>query len=289
MIINAFKAGQLGNRLFHVSQLIVLAKETNSILVDYSFDDYKENFEHLKNEDYLLYPPGKRNFFLNRGLSMLKGRVANLRDFILHRKLSGKLVAYINQNGLKMEDYQTFLNERKKNRHYIIEGWINRDLTPLHLHRKLLADFFEPAKQHSQNVTQLITRAFNGVDLLIGIHIRRGDYKEYKQGLYYFDDTVYAGIMAKIQQTFAGKKLRFLICSNEEIEWNNYAAFDTIRANGHIIEDMYSLSYCDYIAGPISTYSMWASFIGEKPLFQILDKNAEFNLDRFKIVKDRAE
>ncbi len=35
---------------------------------------------------------------------------------------------------------------------------------------------------------------------------------------------------------------------------------------GDLIEDMYALASCDYLIGPPSTFTMWASFYGKVPL-----------------------
>lgn len=290
MIFNGFIAGQLGNRLFHTSQLMVLAHETNSTLVDFSFDDYKANFQNLYNKPFIVYPPARASAFKYKLFAPLKSRLPHLRDFINHRKLSGnKWLGLINQNGLVMTDFAELLKQRKAYNNYIIEGWISKDISPLSKYRKQLAAFFMPRQQHITNIETLIQKARKDVDMLIGIHIRRGDYKQYRNGEFYFDDNVYLNIMVNMQKQFPDKKIRYLICSNEEVEWANYSAYQVIPANNQIIEDMYALSYCDYIAGPISTYSMWASFIGQKPLYQIYKKDLEFDFNHFKIINDRSQ
>lgn len=49
-----------------------------------------------------------------------------------------------------------------------------------------------------------------------------------------------------------------------------------------IIEDMYSLAECDYIIGPPSTYTMWASFYGEVPLYMVDNPSLKPVLSDFK-------
>lgn len=269
---------------------MVLAHETNSTLVDFSFDDYKANFQNLYNKPFIVYPPARASAFKYKLFAPLKSRLPHLRDFINHRKLSGnKWLGLINQNGLVMTDFAELLKQRKAYNNYIIEGWISKDISPLSKYRKQLAAFFMPRQQHITNIETLIQKARKDVDMLIGIHIRRGDYKQYRNGEFYFDDNVYLNIMVNMQKQFPDKKIRYLICSNEEVEWANYSAYQVIPANNQIIEDMYALSYCDYIAGPISTYSMWASFIGQKPLYQIYKKDLEFDFNHFKIINDRSQ
>lgn len=289
MIINGFKAGQLGNRLFHASQLIVLSIETGSSYVDFAFDDYKENFEGLYNRPFLLYPQSNPSALRYKLLGKVWQKLDHIRDFTIHRKISNRYWAYINQNGLVMDDYNDLVEQRRKYKNYMVEGWISKDTTPLLKYRELLANIFKPRQQHLHNIENLIKKGKDGVDILMGIHIRRGDYKEYRGGIFYYDDNVYLNIMENMQKAFPEKKIRFLICSNEEVNWNNYAAYDVMPSNNQIIEDMYALSYCDYIAGPISTYSMWASFIRQKPLYQILRKDLPFDLNHFRVIKDRSE
>lgn len=289
MIINGFKAGQLGNRLFHASQLMVLAIETDSTLVDFSFDDYKENFENLHNKPFTVFPQGKLAGLKYKLLQPLRNKVLHIRDFLLHRNINTNWLKYINQHGLEMNSYEELLNERKQYKNYIVEGWINKDLTPLHKYRPLLVDFFMPKREHVNNVKELIAKARQGADILVGIHIRRGDYKEFRNGEFYYDDDVYLNIMANMQAKYADKKIHYLICSNEAVTWENYRNYTVFAGNNQIIEDMYSLSYCDYIAGPISTYSMWASFIGQKPLYHIRSKDQVFDFNNFYIVADRSK
>lgn len=52
---------------------------------------------------------------------------------------------------------------------------------------------------------------------------------------------------------------------------------------GHFIEDMYTLAECDYIFGPPSTYTMWASFYGKRPLQKIREKNQRIDFDKFEL------
>lgn len=44
---------------------------------------------------------------------------------------------------------------------------------------------------------------------------------------------------------------------------------------------MYLLARCDYIIDPPSTYTMWASFYGNVPLYMITDPTQSILLDSF--------
>jgi hypothetical protein len=45
--------------------------------------------------------------------------------------------------------------------------------------------------------------------------------------------------------------------------------------------DLYSLARCDYVFGPPSTYSQWASFYGNKPLLHVFDRDSQLLPERF--------
>ena len=64
-----------------------------------------------------------------------------------------------------------------------------------------------------------------------------------------------------------------------EILHNNSDSFSIQGADG--ITDLYALSKCDYIIGPPSSYSQWASFIGDVPLCPLLDSNMDISMDSF--------
>jgi len=66
--------------------------------------------------------------------------------------------------------------------------------------------------------------------------------------------------MNSVVRLFEGKKIKFLICSNIP---QNPSLFDNFNCGfdrRHLIEDMYALAECDYVVGPPSSYTMWASF-----------------------------
>jgi hypothetical protein len=45
--------------------------------------------------------------------------------------------------------------------------------------------------------------------------------------------------------------------------------------------DLYALAGCDWILGPLSTFSQWAAFFGNKPLLFLHSQNDSVKLNRF--------
>lgn len=61
---------------------------------------------------------------------------------------------------------------------------------------------------------------------------------------------------------------------------------ETTLPKNLMAEDLYSLSKADYIIGPPSSYSAWASLYGSVPLCFIEDSKADFSISDFIDIKD---
>jgi hypothetical protein len=84
-------------------------------------------------------------------------------------------------------------------------------------------------------------------------------------------------------------KVGFLLCSNGELDLSEFNGLSVFRPTNHFIEDMYSLAACDYIVGPPSTYSAWASFVGDTPLCVVHNPEDNFIKDDFRVfLEDRV-
>ena len=157
-----------------------------------------------------------------------------------------------------------------------INGWeYSHEKSYIDEQKQFLLRLFTPKDdvlQKSRNVL----REYNGIT--IGVHIRRGDYKDWCGGMYYYSDEEYLRIMSMLAKEAEqrGKNIRFLICSNEPFDTTQtkLSLFQIPDTDG--ITDLYGLAQCDYIFGPPSTYSQWASFYGDVPLCLIL--HAEQNV-----------
>jgi hypothetical protein len=104
--------------------------------------------------------------------------------------------------------------------------------------------------------------------LLLGVHIRRGDYRTWSGGQYFYDDEVYLQKLREAAALFPNRSLQIVLSSNEPVNLGLYRkAFPQTRlAIGLMAEDLLLLSKCDYLIGPPSTYSCWASYYGRVPL-----------------------
>lgn len=122
---------------------------------------------------------------------------------------------------------------------------------------------------------------FKNYDIKVGVHIRRGDYRGWNNGKYYYDDEVYNDKIEQFANLFKNKKILFILFSNEKVTLKPKQDYIISKCSWH--EDHYLLSLCDYIIGAPSTFTIWASFIGNVPLMHIYDKNDKVDFDSFNV------
>ncbi|HVP81201.1 MAG TPA: alpha-1,2-fucosyltransferase [Thermodesulfobacteriota bacterium] len=164
-------------------------------------------------------------------------------------------------------------------------GWNFRDRKNFEKHAETIRKCFGLASPYDENVEYRIDDCRRETDILIGVHIRRGDYKGWRGGIYYYDDSVYYDKMLQAKGHFGGggKRVSFLLVSDEKINKNNFEGLDINLGTNHFVEDLYSLSRCDYIIGPPSTYSMWASFYGKVPALEITSAKQAIDVKCFTV------
>lgn len=147
-------------------------------------------------------------------------------------------------------------------------GWPYYDKMALIKYQNEIRNFFIPDFRLIKDINTQIEKIKEQYEILIGIHIRRGDYKDFLGGRYYYDDEKYVETCSSIEKSIIpfGKKVCYIICSNDSVNIDKF----TQKLTGNIcrleskidIEDVYTLSRMDYIIGPPSTFNGWASFMG---------------------------
>jgi hypothetical protein len=143
-----------------------------------------------------------------------------------------------------------------------------------------MRQFFRPSNEVLANVENTISSIAKGSDITIGVHIRYGDYREWAGGNYYFDISIYKQSMALIRSALAPRHIRFVVTSNETLNEAEFDDLDVILAKGNLLEDLFLLSRCDLILGPISSFNRWAAFLGQRPLINLWRTGKEVYLTK---------
>jgi hypothetical protein len=287
-----------------MSNLIAYAKEKELILLNPGFDkyDYAKYFEAFDNNALCRYPLIASNPLLLKWRRMVVFAAFRfichfpvisrffISDKIIYARkglLPQSLAKYIL---LGTADKANLNNEKgqftvllRDSKYIFIGGWMLRHNPGFDKASEELKILFTPKEYYLQRINALITSNRQNIDLLIGVHVRRGDYKDHFGGIYYYDTDVYRQRMLELKKMFPEKKIKFLVCSNEKLNAAQFKDMDVVFGSGEQIEDMYSFAFCDFLIGPPSTFTAWASFWGKVPLQFIMDPHEKPEPDAFRI------
>lgn len=128
---------------------------------------------------------------------------------------------------------------------------------------------FRPNDSIVESATSLILSYKRKDSILVGVHIRKGDYEHFFNGHFNYSYSQYANWMFQVKNLYPNKQVYFYIASNEDVPVEYFRGLnicDKTKIKATAAFDLYALSLCDRILGPISTFSRWASFYGDVPL-----------------------
>lgn len=257
--------GQTCNRLWtyvtSVAQCIAEKKKMVIIFYDWTIND----FPNLLHANFIYYPLWQPWFLkLPKGWGWYK----HLTWIVTHNKTWDKIFKWLG----------------------CTKGWSTmNDTKYLVKYKKELIQIFRPKEDIMTKACTFIDKIRHENDFIIGVHIRHGDYKTWRGGKHYYTFEEFHSFMKQLIVLYSNYRVAFFISSNAQIEIDlfkgcNCYKFDK-EPSGDIL-DLYTLSLCDRIIGPWSTYSRWASFIGEVPLCFIKEKNQIIDDNSFSIVSD---
>jgi len=264
MVIIQKKTGRLANRLLLFSKFIVNAIENDYKLINPTFDEYCNHFKATRENQFGKYPISVR---LNSGNSYSSFYLKTTLLFQVAPKTARYEFIVPDSANKQNLDTPDFICKAQQKKVYA-RGWFFYEGKNLVKHASKIRSFFKPDKDVQSDISTCLHSIKKDFDVLIGIHIRRGDYKTWKSGRYFYNNETYRFYMNVLQMQFneLGKSVAFVLSSNESISLNWFNHFNCFHAPGGMISDLYTLSECDYIFGPPSTYSMWASYYENVPL-----------------------
>lgn len=257
--------GQTCNRLWtylaSIAQCIAEKKKMVIIFYDWTIED----FPNLLHAPFIYYPLWQPWFLrLPKGWGWYK----HLTWKVTHNKMWNCFFKFLG----------------------FTKGWFTMDDTRyIAQTKKELQNIFKPRQDITKKAEKMITEIRKEADIIVGVHIRHGDYKTFFGGIFYYTIEEFHQYMLQIQELFPDKRVAFFISSNESFSTDVFSQCQCYRfgkePSGDIL-DLHTLSLCDRIMGPWSTYSRWASFIGEVPLCCFYGREQQLKPDNFHKVTD---
>jgi hypothetical protein len=280
MIVIARKWGLMCNQIFTMSHAIAAALECGTSVVNPAFKDYAAHFNCLKDDPLCRFPVRKPISVINTWAARLtRTPGAYLSDLIPRYHVSTRIARTI-----PIGWHEECRLDSELTRRYIqttsllfLEGW------QFDKHAATIREFFAPRPELESRAVAAANKARDGCDVLVGVHIRHGDYKTHLNGKYFYETAEYARLMRDVASLFDGRAVGFLVSSNAKQDASAFQGLMWLPSDGHMVVDLYALSKCDYVIGPPSTYSQWASFYGQVPLCIVRDRSMKPALSDFVI------
>ena len=285
LLVVGLRCGRLGNRIVLFANLMAYAAEHGCRVINFAFHSYAAYFEATRRDIYCRYPiapsqswldmiPGvagairkTRMFYhLTRGMSVLNDKLPLFgKRVVTLRERPGKLVML-----LESPEVQAQIEDARV---VFVYGYIFRAPAAVQKHAQMLRTYFRPLEPYERISAQAVAPLRQDAEVVVGVHVRQGDYRQWKKGRFFFTISQYANWMRVLAEQFPGKKVSFLVCSDERRHREEFSGLSVGFGPGFPLGDLYALAKCDYIFGPSSSYSQWASFYGNKPLYQVRDGN----------------
>ena len=173
--------------------------------------------------------------------------------------------------------------ERKmlKHKHIVVSGWFARWYDLFLKYRDEICDLFTlderytaPVKAKMQEAEKLSLLTSHLSPLRLGVHIRRGDYRIFYDGKYFFDDKVYAEHINHFAEMHPHHTTHVYLSTNDpEVTAGTFQQLCpqvvVHHLQGSAPEDLFMLSECDSLIGPPSTFSLVAAMYRDIPLYRM--------------------
>ena len=205
--------------------------------------------------------------------------------FIVKKLVKWKLIPSVDFDELS-EPFEDKVEKIVSKKNILAEGWSVRFYDLFIKYKSEIIDMFSFNDKINAVATRLIENKAHHCDIKLGVHIRRGDYKTWNGGKYYFSDEEYIAYIKQFSYLFQNKRVVVFVCGNDpklnkQFYINELQKECVCFPKGNPGEDLCVLSKCDYIIGAPSTFSLVASMYNDTPLYWIENKEAKLDTNCF--------
>ncbi|CAN5801354.1 hypothetical protein BH20PSE1_BH20PSE1_17350 [soil metagenome] len=285
-LVVALRTGRLANRIVLFANVIAFAEEHGCKVLNPAFQTYAALFESTRDTLLCPYPPPAPRR-PSRGRDTVYGTLRFTRllyhmAFQLSRPVNRVpglapwirgIESPVGPHGVELTAPLVY-EQIRETRITLLRGWEFRDTAGVTRYADRIRAYFTPITAHRAAVAARVAAARQECNLLIGVHVRHGDYVDYLAGRYFYPVDRYRELMAALQARHSSERVGFLVCSDAALRLTDFPDLPVTLGSGVAIEDLYALAACDRLVGPPSTFTQWASFYGRVPLYWIRDPAA---------------
>jgi len=304
-VILSKRNAQLGNRLTMHAHLLACCLEKQCHFLNPTLAEYGDFYMGTRGKLLIQNDTCLRR----KTVPSWQNRIAYLGARLLYQltKISRLLPWFPIQSGKATRNplgqgLREFLDELESRggRIAFVSTWKIRNYQLCAKHAEAIRRIFIPIPEFRQSVDDKLKRLRSRVDVVLGVHIRHGDYRNHENGNLFFLPEDYRRWMEEFAGYFRGQKIGFAICSDAKQRAEDFSGLEFVFGPGNdevseygnrrkdpvkrvIVEDNYMLSQCDFILGTVSTFCSWAAYWGNKPLLQVRSLQEHAIPERFAV------
>ena len=256
--------GQLGNRLHTHANAIAWCLEKKLNLINLSFFEYAEHFSLWHGNpihsltlnksifSFLLRISTQGNL-LNRICRSDKWLNRACKIFRVHKKNDDQTIG--------QEELHELFEDGPQKKFTLVRAWDLRCPNLVTKHQTEIRKIFTPKPKFTESAQLEVAKLRQQYDCVVGVHARRGDYKQYLGGIHFHSWDSYRNwiIQTKALMEEDGQKnIGFLLCSDDDTP---SAIFESLPVHfmkkKSVMSDLHALSLCDYNIGPPSSFGTW--------------------------------
>lgn len=284
------KTGQLGNRLTVFAHCLAAARERGYRLANPSFQEYAPHFVGprarvaLCDDVPAADAPAPSEW--RRSLAYAAARAAYKSGKLARFASFGRIAVARARNEVPL-DLKDVIDRADAGgcRWLVLQGYHFRHHGWYARHDAFIRSFLAVAEPWREQGLAAVATLRRDVDVVVGVHIRHGDYRQHLGGRFFWEVPTYVGFMRQVRALLAPRRVAFLVCSNAAHGRNDFDGFAWAPGPGHLASDLQALMGCDYVLGPPSSFSSWAAYAGRVPLLRIEDPAAPIRLEDFRALE----
>lgn len=286
-VVIAQGVGRLANRLTLFAHFIGAALEHGFTVANPAFGIYAHHFPSTAGDPLCRFPAGRPWIVprvCRRPIYRATRRVA---DLLQRRQQAGRDVGLIRLARAQHLDLdsEAFLSVLRRHRFVFVEDWYFRSAADVARHGAAIRAFLTPRPETLARAAAAVERARQAGDLVVGVHVRRGDYERFKGGRYFYSHEEYGAMLARVERSFSAHRVSFLVGSDEPLPAGAFAGHRVANAPGAAVEDLYAFAGCDRLIGPPSTFTAFASFHGRVPVAFVESAGTVLDASSFRTIE----
>jgi len=277
IIILQTSGNELANQLWNYASVFAYTKEKGYDLENPAFFEYGNFFTMRAAHGWF------KTFFFTPFTDYTKRKTALRRRIwrklffwyarLVFKREKANLIAY---NNTKNEPYylpptkepsERLAELETQNGNIFLNSWLFRNPVGLRKYRREIQAYFRPRKDIEDIVVAQIEKRRKTHGIVIGIHIRQGDYLTWKNGAFFVDQSRAREIIDEYLSFIKKDKedAFFIITSDGPIDQKIFEGLSYVISRNNAVTDLFLLSSTDAVIGSNSTFGAFAAYYGNTP------------------------